>query len=53
MRSSSSCRAAHDRYFQLKQLDKQARQSFVEKRSGAYTSCVTFSSSLHLSSPAS
>ncbi|GAA5854856.1 hypothetical protein JCM9279_005540 [Rhodotorula babjevae] len=30
--------AAHDRYFQLKQLDKQSRQSFVEKRSGAYTS---------------
>ncbi|BGP40754.1 hypothetical protein JCM10449v2_004719 [Rhodotorula kratochvilovae] len=30
--------AAHERYFQLKQLDKQARQAFVEKRSAAYTS---------------
>ncbi|GAA5897891.1 hypothetical protein JCM5296_004962 [Sporobolomyces johnsonii] len=29
--------AAHARYFQLKQLDKSARKSFVEQRRGAYT----------------
>ncbi|GAA6049727.1 hypothetical protein JCM3770_004429 [Rhodotorula araucariae] len=30
--------AAHERYFQLKQFDKRARQAFVEQRTGAYTS---------------
>lgn len=30
--------AAHNRYFQLKQFDKKAKQQFIEQRSGAYTS---------------
>ncbi|GJN91108.1 hypothetical protein Rhopal_004126-T1 [Rhodotorula paludigena] len=30
--------AAHDRYFQLKKMDKKAKQQFVEQRSAAYTS---------------
>lgn len=39
------CRAAHDRYFQLKKMDKKAKQQFVEQRSAAYTSCVPLEAS--------